>query len=294
MSELKVTNEVCLSVQDQFEPFEKQANEWSEKAKQITVTNASQTDLMEKAKEARLSLVKVRTGVTKLHKELKEEYLRKGQVLDSIKRKLVGLIEPIESHLQEQEDFVEIQEQLRKKNLQIERRKIMADLIGGEQADFMQLGEMSQDVFDNMVTGYKAAKEQREKDEAERIRLKAEEDLRIQKEQEANKAEIERLRKVNEEQHNKFKAEQEERLRLEKEADKKFKQEEEIRKEREKNERRMKRAPDRVKLLSLAEHIELLPAPEGLKDEQAKAILANAQKLLSKVVKYITENAESL
>ena len=290
----EVTTEQGLSVQDQFAPFEKQANEWSEKAKQIMVTDASQTDLMEKAKEARLSLVKVRTGVTKLHKELKEEYLRKGQALDTIKRKLVGLIEPIEEHLQQQEEFVEIQEQLRKDALKTERRKIMADLIGQQQADLMQLGEMDQQVFDNMVAGYKSQKEQQIKDEAEKARLKAVEDLRIQEEQKAKDIEMERLRKQNAANELKLKEEREERIRLEKENDKKFKQEEEIRKEREKNERKMKRAPDRVKLLSLAEQVQLLPLPEGLKDEEAKAILANAQTLLGKVVKFITERAASL
>lgn len=289
----EVTKVQGLSVQDQFAPFEKKAQEWAEKAKSIKVTDASQKELINAAREARLALRQTRLDVVALHKDLKEDSLRTGQFLDSVKRKLVGLIEPIETHLQEQEDFEKVQEDLRKKNLQIERRKIMADLIGSE-ADYMQLGEMSQDVFDGMVAGYKENKRVRE-EQAEKDRLqKIEDDRKREEEDKRVREENERLRKQNDEAHAKLKREQEERLKLEREADKKFKQEEEIRKEREKNERKMKRAPDRVKLLSLAEHIELLPAPEGLKDEQAKAILANAQKLLSKVVKYITENAESL
>ncbi len=288
-----VTNQSAISVQDQFAALEKKAQEWADKAKEIVVTDASQKDMMQKAKEAKIIMKGTLKEVVTLHKDMKEESLRTGQFLDSIKRKLVGIIEPSIDHLQQQEDFEKVQEDLRKRNLQIERRKIMYDLIG-DQADYMQLGEMNQEVFDNMVLGYKAQKEQRIKDEAEKAQLKAAEDLRIQEEQKAKDIEMERLRKQNEENHAKFLKEQEERLKLEKEADKKFKQEEEIRKEKEKNERRLKRAPDKSKLMSLAEHIQLLPLPEGLKDEQAKAILANAQKLLSKVVRYITENADSL
>jgi hypothetical protein len=54
----------------------------------------------------------------------------------------------------------------------------------------------------------------------------------------------------------------------------------------------MKRAPDRVKLKSLAEQIKLLQKPE-LKEEDSKVILRNVEILLAKVIKYIDEQTES-
>jgi len=83
------------------------AAEWEESAKTLTVTDDSQVDLMLKARSARLELREKRLAVTAKHKELKESSLRRGQALDKIKRFVLGLIEPIEKFLEDQEKFVE-------------------------------------------------------------------------------------------------------------------------------------------------------------------------------------------
>lgn len=303
--ELKESTSTGLSksMDQYFAEFEKQALEWAEKAQTIQVTNANQTEMIEAAKEARLALKRIRVGIAAKHKDLKEDALRTGQVLDSIKRKLTGLLEPIEAHLQEQENFVEVQETKRKEALYSTRVAILSKLIGDE-ARTLQLGEMSEQVFDSIVRGYEAAQKekaeaaeterlgkietervaqaQREKDRKEREELQAQ--LKITQEA----AEKERLKNEA-----KLKEERDKRKALEIAAQKIKDEEEKARKEQAAADRKLKRGPDKERLLNFAGKIACIEIPK-MKDEDAQKIVNNANILLQKVHKYITENAESL
>jgi hypothetical protein len=178
MSEVKVIEKetsVSLSMEQYFEPFEKQALEWTEKVKDLKVTNADQTDLMEQSKEARLELKKIRVAIGHKHKELKEESLRTGRAIDAIKNRLTDLIEPIEVILLENENFIEMEEARLKEALQKERLIAMKALIGKE-ADTIQWGEMSQMVFDNVKNGYVLAQQEaKRKADEERVNREANE-----------------------------------------------------------------------------------------------------------------------
>jgi hypothetical protein len=192
-----VAQETALALRQHFEPFEKKALEWKEQAEKIFVTDASQVKEMRQAREARLALKAMRGEVTAKHKELKEDALRKGQVLDTIKRKLVGLIEPIEEHLDRQERFVEIQEEQRRKALHERRVELLIPYMGPE-ADSMPLADMSQDAFDNFLEGLKEAKARRERQAwEEEERRKAEEDDQRRRDDEAQKKIEDQRRRID-------------------------------------------------------------------------------------------------
>lgn len=107
------------SILEKFGDYENIAKEWEVKAKQIVVTDASQTTEMAMAKEARKKFSQLRIDVEKTRKAMKEQSLRKGQAIDSVARFLTSLIKPIEDHLREQEDFIKIQEE--KKQAELKR-----------------------------------------------------------------------------------------------------------------------------------------------------------------------------
>lgn len=345
MSDLPEVKQVGLerSLESYFEPFEKQALEWKQKAELIVVTDASQTHLIKAAAEGLKFMKQIDKDIDATHKDLKEDALRKGQLLDSIKRKLKALTEPIKAHLQENADFVEIQEQKRKAALREERSDLLRPYMG-DQVDLMQLGEMDETTFDAVLLGQKTAKEQREAKEKEDYRLwqEREEAERQEKAQRAiwlarvnlitpfglvwdakaeayvkddfnvslveikndsdekfaekclaisNEISKRREKELREQkkQQEKLAAEQARR----RQAEEKLKQQEEEQAAKIAAEKKLKRAPDKTKLKSLADQIKLLPLPE-LKEEESKMILRNVQVLLSKAVKYIEEQTESL
>lgn len=82
-------------------------SEWEVKAKGIVVTDDSQKEEMEKAREGRLILQKKRTSIEASRVELKADVLNEGRVIDGIAKTLTGLIKPIEEYLEKQEKFVE-------------------------------------------------------------------------------------------------------------------------------------------------------------------------------------------
>lgn len=190
IDEANAEAETAISLKNHFLPFEEQANEWKEKATELVVTDETQVDLMRSAREARLALKNIRVSVDKKHKELKADVLKKGQLLDSIKRTLTGMIEPIEKHLQEQEDFVKLREQERKLKLQSERSELLFPFMG-DNVHSMPLADMNEDAFNFLLSGQKLAHEQKIA-EAKRI-----EQERIEREEKERK-EQERIRRENE------------------------------------------------------------------------------------------------
>lgn len=189
--------DLALVMEEKFKPFEDQAAEWMTKAKALVVTDVTEVEKMKEARVARLALKNIRVQVEKLHKAEKDEFLKGGRTIDTIKNKLVSLIEPIEKHLQEQEDYAAIQEAKARKELlesrlkQLEPYRTMGD--GMQNVPF---GDIPEATFQNILLGMKAAKEARENQarEAERIRQENEENAR--KERERIKAENEKFLKI--------------------------------------------------------------------------------------------------
>lgn len=150
---------------------------WAKKAKEIVVTDESQTQLMKDAREGRLLLKDKRVEIEKTRKQLKEQSLSEGRAIDTIAKTLTALIEPTEKYLDEQEKFAERKEEMRVKALKHDRVILLMPYLSLMDIDMIpNLGGIGQVQFDAMLTGYKTIHEKKIADEK-----KAEED-RIAKE----------------------------------------------------------------------------------------------------------------
>lgn len=174
---------------EKFSEFTTIANEWSEKANAIVVTDESQIDLMKQAKEGRLLLKAKRIEIEKTRKSLKEQSLNEGRLIDGIAKTLTILVEPAEKHLELQERFIDIQEQKRKAELKAERYKLMLPYADILDPDTLQLDIITEEAFTGILKYAKKTLEE--------------------------KIETERLAKIEQEQKAKAEAEEKENLRLE-------------------------------------------------------------------------------
>lgn len=186
--------ETRIALKNAFDPFYRQASQWKERAEGLVVTSPDQIQEMSDAREARLALKEIRVNVEKKRKELKEDSLRKGKAIDAIAGVLKELIEPIEKHLQAQEDFIEIQETARKTDLKLQRHGELAAL--ETNPDFYNLAEMSEEEYQQILDAAKYMANKRKEDarKAEEARLQAIEDQR----KAAEAAEAERIRLAEE------------------------------------------------------------------------------------------------
>lgn len=185
-------------VLDKFTKFFSDAAECEKSVSEIVVTDASQIAMINKAKTTRLKLKEIRCSAENVRKELKAGILVEGKLIDSMYNIIEGITKPLETKLQEQEDFVERQEAKRKADLAAERlEKITPFLTEGVSYD---LGNMTQETFDNLLKNSKIAKEAIEAAKAKEEQEKIERETKEREERERIAADNERLRKENEEQ----------------------------------------------------------------------------------------------
>lgn len=304
-----------------FTPYFNQADEWTAKAKDIVITDASQIDLMQQARQARLMLKDIRVNVEKTRKQLKEDSLRKGKAIDGIANVIKYLVEPVEDHLEKQEKFVEIQERQRLESRKEERVKQLValevegiefyDLLNMNEDNFQILVNNSTLIYDNKIElrkkaeAERIAKEKAELEERERIRkenekLKAEKEIRekeLAKEREKIEKEKEELRIIAEKEKKKLEAAarkaQEEKARAE--AELRAKEEIERKKKEAEKEaaRQAKLAPEKDKLIALAKILDNIEYPSMDSDEGAK-LLQETIKRIKDVSLFITKSANKL
>jgi hypothetical protein len=310
IEESNVEKATAQTLLDSFLPFFTKAQEWSEKAKALVVTDATQITEMKQAREARLIMRQIRIDADKTRKELKEDSLRYGKAVQGVYNVIEFLIAPIEQHLQDQEDFAKIAEKKRQDELRIARTAEI-EAFQSFMPPLGDLGTCKQEEFERWC---KIAKDQKESQEAqarkeaqeslERAEAEAKERERIAKENEelrkqAQQAEAERKeaeRMAMEERAKAQKVLDEERAERAKiEAEIKAKAEAE-RKEAERmamEEKKAKSAPDKVKLLALASSVNSLELPT-VSSQEAEEILLNVRGLLLKVSAYIVSKSESI
>lgn len=190
---------------EKFADYTAIAAEWEKKAKEIVVTDESQKDLMQQAREGRLLLKDKRVEIEKTRKKLKADSLAEGRAIDSIAETLTDLISPTEKYLDEQEKFAERKEAERVKLLQVERWSLIKPYVDESLwMVYSNLGTLQQGIFDNMLLGAKTTYENKiaaeKKAEEERIE-KEEQD---KKDREAQRIENERLKKEAEEREKTF------------------------------------------------------------------------------------------
>ena len=129
-------------------------------------------ELCKQAKEVRLRLVKVRTGISDIHKTQKAFFLAAGRFVDAWKNKETLPVEQMEEKLSEIENYYINIEKSRKAQLQSERQ-----LEVSKYTDYpaSALGDMESQVYEAYLQGLKVAYEAKIEAEkqAEITRLKA-------------------------------------------------------------------------------------------------------------------------
>lgn len=126
------------------------------------------------ARELRLKLVKVRTGIRDIHTAEKAFYLASGKYVDALKNKLTLPVQQMEEKLTEIEKYFENQEKERAKKLREDREKQLEPY--GTDTTFIALDLMSDEQFDDLLAKEKLAFETRkaQEEEAERKKVEAE------------------------------------------------------------------------------------------------------------------------
>jgi colicin import membrane protein len=262
----------------------------------------------QKARELRLRYVKVRTGTAEIHRELKAFYLNGGRFVDGWKNAQLFASQGKEKKLSDIENYYENLESERIAKLQEKRTKELEKY----ELDYIpdNLGSMPEDVWRNFLLGtktnYENRKEAERKAEQERIakeKAEAEERERIRKENERlkkeveereRKAKIEVEKRAKEEAYEaKLKKEREKAEKIQAELRAKKEAEEKAKREKAEAKRKARLAPDKKKLKTLAETIQLIIYPD-VKSQEAFDIIQKVRENQEKVVKYILEQAKSL
>lgn len=131
---LKLTPSKAEILLSKFGSYASYVDDWKDRLYSIVVQDDTQVEAMEKAKEARQYIKKLRIDLEKERKSLKEEALREGQSIDNVARNIRTMLERLEDHLDKQENFTKyrIQEEQR---ILLEKIRIENELKAKEEAE---------------------------------------------------------------------------------------------------------------------------------------------------------------
>jgi hypothetical protein len=150
---------------------------------------------IDKVTGARKEVKRLRVSIESKRKELKADALAFGKAVDGEAKRLTGLIEPVEQHLQEEEDVYEAGKAMEKRiKLEAQQRKTQERIdrltaAGSTQVDLLSVQSLTDDAFALMLTDVEKAAEARriEAERLEAIRLEEQarqaEELRIRAEE---------------------------------------------------------------------------------------------------------------
>jgi len=322
----KVTGD---NIRLKFIPFLERVKEWKEKANSLVVTDVTQVREMKMAREGRLALRDIRLEADRVRKALKEDSNRYGKAVQNVYNLILDNITPLEDHLKAQEEFKE-----RIEAAQRRERALVREIELSPYAEFVavniDLENMPEDDYQKILRGaelqLKAREEEIAKREEERlaaIKAEEEENERVRVENERLKAEAiakeeslaeerrlaevllaeERAAKLKQQQEAEAKLEEERAANRKLQAELKAKQDEEdkIKREEEakrvaeqKAQKKLANAPDKAKLLLLADDIMKVTAFVEVKSDDAKKVLVAIKGLLDKTAIYAKEKAEEL
>lgn len=304
-----------------FAGYLQEARKVVDEAKKIEVTDETQTDLMAKAHNLRMTLRDIRTkGVEPTRFSLKEQSLREGKAIDGMSNIIKALIIPFEEYLEKQEKFAEYREQERVTKRLEERLKSLTPYV--DNVFIYNVKDMTDEVFNNLLessrTAFEAkkdaeaefergqlAKEKADREEQERIRkeneilkqeaiakekelikIKEEQDKRMAKEKEDNQKILDAEKKKREDAEAKVK-EQELAKQKEEEAEKtRIRIEEEAK-------RKALLAPDKEKLIDLAGRIALVKLP-NVESMEAGNVIDKVESDLLDITNYIMNESKKL
>jgi len=226
------------------------------------------------AKSIRLKLVKVRTGISEIHKSQKAFFLAAGRFVDAWKNKETLPVSQMEENLEAIEKHYEKIEAEKIAALQESRKAEIAKYQTDGAFIPDNLGTLTEEVYNNYLLGVKTAYEQKiaadkAAKEAEEKRIAAE-----KAEQEQIRKEIEQLKKDAEEKEAALKAEREKaeaerKEREDKEAKERAERDAKEKKEREAHEAELKK--EREEKERIQRELEAKAAADKAAAEKAEA-----------------------
>lgn len=160
----------------------------------VLITKELTPELVVEARELRLKLVKVRTGIADVHKTQKAYFLASGKYVDAWKKKetitvrqMEETLNEIETHFVKLEEQKRLEEEQKRLKLQKEREEAIIEYI--DDASLRNLADMDEDVWkaffaskktdhENKLEGERIAREKAEKQRAfEELKNKRRDDL---------------------------------------------------------------------------------------------------------------------
>ena len=253
-----------------FDITEAAIAELSKRYMGLVVKDLDDKESFDEVHEAKMVIVHKRGDVEKRRKVLKADALEYGRKVDAEAKRIVGLLAPIEAHLQAEEQKV-IDE---KKRVEDEKLRVFTEMVNGRVQAFMVYGVvlsfadvagMNDAEFDMKLVGVKTDYEN------EQQRLAKEEQERIDRQAELDRQAEEQAKRDREQ------AAEEEVLRIERQAlqAERDKLEKEKREEQERIDQRQREAKEKEERIAFEKQaIEdaRIQAEQDAKDEIARAI----------------------
>lgn len=207
--------------------------EMREKYLGLKISGLDDKEGLEKVHTARMEVKNKRVNVEKVRKELKEDALKYGRLVDTEAKRITALLAPIESHLEKEEQKIEDEkkkireEEEKKAKEKIESRiRLLLDCdmkyeITGYKSPTIyisneQITKLNDDEFLALYNPVKAEYDKITADKIESERIAKEESERLEKQRLEQEKEAERLAKIKAEQEEKelkLKTDQEELTR---------------------------------------------------------------------------------
>lgn len=178
-----LTQETATTIENSFLPKIIERNALVQFYEQV-LTKEITPDTCKEAKEVRLKLVKVRTGIADIHKAQKAMALQYGRFVDAVKTNETLPVEQMEERLKDIELYFERIEEKRLLDLKTEREELILPYV---EVMIPGLNQLSEETFQRVLNGEKIAFEERAK--AKMIAIEEEKQKAI---------ELENLRKENE------------------------------------------------------------------------------------------------
>lgn len=325
--ELNAPQSVALSVTDKLTRFFTEVEDVSNQIDSIVITKPDQVAEMKQAREIRLEIKRKRLearDIVKTQRDQIKSAMSDFVLQDKLWLKAFQMLEAtcdnLETKCEDKEKFAERYE-AEQKQIRYELR-VNKLLQYGTDPSIYALAEMSDDAFEKLLENEKLAFQARKEaeEEAEKTRLaeieaEKKRQIEVQKENDRLKKEAEIKEKALEaerakqqkileaqrvENEKKLLAEKKEKealeakLKAQKEAEEKRQAEEKAKQEALKEQERQKLlAPDKDKLLELAQMIDKIQLP-AVASKEANSVIRATEEMLGKVTNYIREKAKTL
>lgn len=297
-----VEESTAIALREAFQPIAEIIAGILAEAATIIVTDESQKAEMKRAYDLRQELKTARVSCEKLRKELKEDSLKRGNLIQSVANEIKGLIEPAEEHLLAMEKFAERAEAARREKRKTERELLLAPY--SVDTSFFDLLSMPDDQFAKLLDNSKVAHEARivttKKTKDDRIaaeQARIAEDARIREENAKLKAEAEALAKTQAAERAKLEAaaaaERAERERLQAEVKAKADAEAERLRLEEEAKQNAAMAPDKDKVLAIAAALNAIVLPE-CDTAKAKTLVRKIGMEIIALAERVTKSASAM